>query len=289
LNLSEEYICSDCVQVLSVSIKQKRVVFFISDRTGLTAESYGSSLLSQFPKIEFESRKHIFVDTVEQAIKSVTAINETAKTYSSQPIVFSTLVETAIQNIIESADACVISLFGTFIGQLEKTLGEKSVHTLGRLQDITGKNGYERRLDAIDYSLAHDDGVRPDQYDQAEVILVGVSRCGKTPTSLFLAMSHSINACNYPLTEDELDADTLPDVLLKHRKKLIGLTIKPKQLSNIREKRRPNSKYASLQYCKNEIKVAEAMFKRAAIPYFDSTDISIEELAGSVMKSIKKH
>ena len=267
-------------------IKQKRVVFFISDRTGLTAESFGSSLLSQFPETEFESIKHTFVDNVDQAKISVAAINEASDKNKVQTIVFSTLVEPKIQNIIESADACVISLFGAFIDPLEKSLGEKSAHTLGRSQDVIGKLGYEKRLDAIDYSLAHDDGIRPDQYDGAEVILVGVSRCGKTPTSLFLAMSHSINACNYPLTEDELDADTLPDVLLKHKKKLIGLTITPGQLSSIREKRRPNSKYASLQYCKNEIKIAEAMFQRAAIPFFDSTNISIEELAGSVMKSI---
>ena len=133
---------------------------------------------------------------------------------------FSTLVEPTIQKIIESADACVINLFGAFIDPLEKSLNEKSAHTLGRSQDVIGKLGYEKRLDAIDYSLAHDDGVRPDQYDKAEIILVGVSRCGKTPTSLFLAMSHSINACNYPLTEDELDADTLPEALLKYREKL---------------------------------------------------------------------
>lgn len=268
-----------------MSVKHKRVVFFVSDRTGLTAESYGSSLLSQFPGTEFESIKHAFVDNVAQARLSVIAINEASKKNNAQSIVFSTLVENEIQNIIEKADACVISLFATFIGPLELALSEKSAHTLGRSQDVMGKLGYEKRLDAIDYSLAHDDGVRPDQYDAAEVILVGVSRCGKTPTSLFLAMSHSINACNYPLTEDELDTDTLPEVLLKHRKKLVGLTIKPRHLSNIREKRRPNSQYASLQYCKNEIKIAEAMFQRAAIPFFDSTDISIEELAGSVMKA----
>jgi regulator of PEP synthase PpsR (kinase-PPPase family) len=266
--------------------KRKRIVFYISDRTGLTAEAFGSSLLSQFPETEFEGIKHTFVDNVAQAKLSVAAIDEASRKNNIQSIVFSTLVEPAIQQIIESADACVISLFSTFIGPLEETLNEKSAHTLGRSQDVIGKLGYEKRLDAIDYSLAHDDGIRPDQYDDAEVILVGVSRCGKTPTSLFLAMSYSIKACNYPLTEDELDADTLPDVLLKHRKKLIGLTIKAGQLSSIREKRRPGSKYASLQYCKNEIKIAEAMFQRASVPFFDSTDISIEELAGSVMKTI---
>jgi len=268
-----------------VQKKQKRMVFLISDRTGLTAEAYGSSLLSQFPGTEFESIKHTFVDNEDKAIASARAIDEMSQKNNIQPIVFTTLAEPAIQNIIESADACVISLFGTFIEPLEMTLNEHSAHTLGCAQDIIGKPGYEKRLDAIDYALAHDDGIRPDQYDEAEIILVGVSRCGKTPTSLFLAMSHSIKTSNYPLTEDELNIDTLPDALLKHREKLIGLTIKPGQLSSIREKRRPNSQYASLQHCKNEIKIAEAMFKRADIPFFDSTRISIEELAGSVMKA----
>ncbi len=269
-----------------MSKKQKRMVFFISDRTGLTAESYGSSLLSQFPETEFESVKHTFVDNEDQAKLSATAINEASNKNNSKPIVFTTLTKPAIQDIIERTDACVISLFGAFIEPLEMALGETSVRTLGRTQDVIGKLGYEKRLDAIDYALAHDDGVRPDQYDDAEIILVGVSRCGKTPTSLFLAMSHSIKISNYPLTEDELDTDDLPETLSTHQEKLIGLTINPGHLSSIREKRRPNSKYASLQHCKNEINIAEAMFKRANIPFFDSTNISIEELAGSVMKAM---
>ena len=272
-----------------MSAKQKRVVFFISDRTGLTAESYGSSLLSQFPGIEFTSIKHTFVDNELQAKQSAIVIEAASKTSGTQPIVFTTMVKPSLQKIIESADACVISLFSTFIGPLECTLGEKSAHTLGLSRDVIGDGSYQKRLDAIDYSLAHDDGIRPDQYDEAEVILVGVSRCGKTPTSLLLAMSHSIYTANYPLTEEDLEADTLPAVLLKHREKLIGLTIKSGQLSNIREKRRPNSHYASLHYCKTEIKIAEAMFQRAGIPCFDSTDTSIEELASSVMKSIGNH
>jgi len=267
--------------------KKKRIVFFVSDRTGLTAESYGSSLLAQFSGFEFESVKYPFVDNEEQAMITAGAIDRVAIMSDYEPVVFSTLVEPDIQIIIENTNACVINLFGTFLGPLEECLGEHSAHTLGKSQDVFGKSGYAKRLDAIDYALAHDDGIRPDQYDAADVILVGVSRSGKTPTSLLLAMNHSINACNYPLTEDELDKETLPDVLLKYRHKLVGLTITPVQLSNIREKRRPGSKYASLSYCKKEVKIAEDMFTRAAIPYFDTTDTSIEELAGSVIKTIR--
>ncbi|HHJ36553.1 MAG TPA: kinase/pyrophosphorylase [Gammaproteobacteria bacterium] len=266
---------------------KKRKVFFVSDRTGLTAESYGSSLLAQFPGFEFESIKHAYVDSEEQALITAGAIERIAIMSDEEPIVFSTLVEPEIQAIIENTSACVINLFGTFLGPLEECLGEQSAHTLGKSQDVFGRTGYAKRLDAIDYALAHDDGVRPDQYDEAEIILVGVSRSGKTPTCLLLAMNHSISACNYPLTEDELDSETLPAVLLKHRDKLIGLTIAPGQLSNIREKRRPGSKYASLNYCRKEVKIAEEMFVRANIPYFESTDTSIEELAGSVIRSVR--
>jgi regulator of PEP synthase PpsR (kinase-PPPase family) len=267
--------------------KKKRKVFFVSDRTGLTAESYGSSLLAQFPGFEFDSIKHAYVDSEEQALITAGVIDREAILSDDEPIVFSTLVEPDIQNIIENTNACVINLFGTFLGPLEECLGEQSAHTLGKSIDVFGRNGYAKRLDAIDYALAHDDGVRPDQYDDAEIILVGVSRSGKTPTCLLLAMNHSICACNYPLTEDELDKETLPDVLLKHKHKLIGLTISPGQLSNIREKRRPGSKYASLNYCKKEVKIAEQMFARANIPFFETTDTSIEELAGSVIKTLR--
>lgn len=269
-------------------MKPARIVFFVSDRTGLTAESYGTSLLAQFPKFEFESIKCPFVDNAEQAMITAGEIDRMAQKSGDEPIVFSTLVDTEIQSIIENTNACVINLFGTFLGPLETCLDAHSAHTLGKSHDIFGHSGYNRRLDAIDYALTHDDGVRPDQYDAADIILVGVSRSGKTPTCLLLAMNHSISACNYPLIEDDLSRETLPEVLLKHRDKLIGLTISPEQLSSIREKRRPGSKYASINYCKKEIKIAEDMFVQAGIQYFESTDTSIEELAGQIIKAMRK-
>jgi regulator of PEP synthase PpsR (kinase-PPPase family) len=271
------------------SAPQKRIVLFVSDRTGLTAESYGRSLLAQFPDIEFEGRNRVFVDTVERAMIVAGEIDQLSIRSKEEPIVFSTLVDTELQTIIENTNACVINLFGTFLEPLERSLGHESAHTLGNSHDVMEDKSYMRRLDAIDYCLAHDDGVRPDQYDDAQIILVGVSRCGKTPTSLFLALNHSLYACNYPLTDDELHAEVLPKVLLEQKQKLVGLTISPKQLSNIREKRRPGSRYASLGYCKKEVKIAEEMFRNAGVPYFDSTDTSIEELAGAVMKVMKSY
>lgn len=259
-------------------------VFFVSDGTGLTAESYGKSLLAQFPDIEFVTITLAFVDTREKALKASRQINAAKMQSGFQPVVFSTLVDDAEQDIIEACDACVINLFHTFLGPLENCFDMESAHTQGLSPTLFGDTGYLVRLDAIDYSLSHDDGIRTDQYDEADVILVGVSRCGKTPTSLYLALNFSLKASNYPLTEEDMEQDSLPPYLLKYRHKLVGLTLKPVPLSRIRRKRRPASEYASLSVCQREIQVARTMFEQADIPVFDTTDTSIEEIASHVVR-----
>ncbi len=263
-----------------------RTVFFVSDGTGLTAESYGKSLLAQFPDIGLTTVTLAFVDTQKKALQASKQINAASKQSGLQPVVFSTLVDDDEQDIIEACDACVINLFHTFLGPLEKCFGTESAHTQGMTRTVLGDASYLLRLDAIDYSLAHDDGIRPDQYDDADVILVGVSRCGKTPTSLYLAMNFSLKASNYPLTTEDLQQDNLPDYLLKHRRKLVGLTIKPVPLSRIRRKRRPDSEYSSLSVCQQEVQTAKAMFEKADIPVFDTTDTSIEEIASHVVRTL---
>ncbi len=263
-----------------------RTVFFLSDGTGLTAESYGKSLLAQFPELEFVSVTLAFVDTVEKARKAGDQINSAQLESGLRPVVFSTLVDDAEQDIVENCDACVINLFHTFLGPLENCFGMESAHTQGMSRTIFGDNGYQIRMDAIDYSLSHDDGVRPDQYDEADLILVGVSRCGKTPTSLYLAMNFSLKTCNYPLTEEDLEQDKLPSYLLKHRNKLVGLTIKPMPLSRIRRKRRNDGEYSSLSVCRREIDIAQRMFDQAGLPVFDTTETSIEEIASHVVRAM---
>ena len=263
-----------------------RTVFFVSDQTGLTAESYGKSLLAQFPDLEFETMTLAFVDNEKKAKIAAQHIEAVHQLSGIKPVVFSTLVNESDQQIIESMDVCIVNLFHTFLGPLEKCFDMDSAHKQGISRTIFGEKSYQQRLDAIDYSLAHDDGIRPDQYDDADVILVGVSRCGKTPTSLFLAMNFSLKASNYPLTEEDLQTDNLPDYLLKHKHKLVGLTIKPVPLSRIRRKRRPNSGYASLAVCQQEVEMAERMFEKASLPVFDTTDTSIEEIASNVVKAL---
>ncbi|MCK5663692.1 MAG: pyruvate, phosphate dikinase/phosphoenolpyruvate synthase regulator [Thiotrichaceae bacterium] len=264
--------------------KQKRIVYFISDRTSLTAETYGRSLLAQFPHQHFKYKRLSFVDTKAQALTACDIINNTVTQTGCQAIVFSTLVDPDIQTIIEQSNAYVIGLINTFIGPLESFLGEESAHTLGGSHQIFKNTDYQKRLDAIDYAMSCDDGVRPDRYDEAEVILTGVSRSGKTPVSLSLAISFAVKVANYPITEHELKSERLPECLLKHKDRLIGLTIKPRQLSSIRLNRRTSREYSSLAVCQQEVKAVESMFTYDRIPFFDSTESSIEELAGHVMK-----
>ncbi len=263
-----------------------RVVFFVSDRTGLTAETYGKNLLAQFPELDFDTLTLAFVGNVDKAHHAVSMINRAHETSGVQPIVFSSLMEQQEQEIINGSNAMVIDLFNTFLAPLEQCLGMMSAHTQGISKTVHQKNDYQVRLDAIDYALSHDDGVRPDQYAEADLILVGVSRCGKTPTSLYLAMNFSLKACNYPLTPEDLQSEDLPKFLKPYRDKLVGLTIKPVPLSRIRKKRRPDSEYAALPNCQQEVTQALALFDRYEIPTFDTTDTSIEEIASYVVRTL---
>lgn len=269
-----------------VKTGQIRRVFFVSDRTGLTAESYGKCLLAQFPDVEFEATTLAFIDTPEKARQARDQINEVCLQCTHSPVVFSTLVHDEAQYIIESANACVISLFHSFIGSLENFLGVESSNKQGVSRIAFSDTTYQKRLDAIDFALTHDDGVRPDQYKEADVILAGVSRCGKTPTSLYLAMNFSLKVANYPLTPEDLGSDDLPLCLQENANKLVGLTIKPVPLSRIRRQRRPDSDYSSLEICQAELQKAQSMFEKAGVPVFETTDTSIEEISSRVVRAL---
>ncbi len=265
---------------------QVRKVFFVSDRTGLTAESYGKCLLAQFPDLEFETTTLAFVDTVEKVLAAQAQINHAGDETGIEPVVFSTLVSDDEQTIIESSDGCVISLFHSFMGMLEGFFGQESTHKQGVSRISFNDTTYQKRLDAIDFSLAHDDGVRLDHYSEADIILAGVSRCGKTPTSLYLAMNFSLKVANYPLTPEDMESDELPQCLQDNIHKLVGLTIKPVPLSRIRRQRRPDSDYSSLENCQAELQTAQAMFNKTNIPVFETTDTSIEEISSRVVRAL---
>ena len=264
--------------------KSKRSVFYVSDRTGKTAESLGQSLLSQFDGVDFSDKTFAFVITEMEASFVAGEIQQEYEESGVQPIVFSTLVNDDLQQFISATDACVISLFNSFIEPLEKSLEIKSSHTIGKPHEEFGDEDYKKQMDAIDFTLKNDDGIRVNLFDKADVILVGVSRSAKTPTCLYLAMHFSLKAANYPLTDDDLDNDKLPEFLLPYLNKIAGLTIRADQLSAIRQQRRPNTAYATLKKCQYEVKRAELMMDKAGLFILDSTAMSIEEIAVNIVK-----
>ena len=266
----------------------RRTVFFVSDGTGITAETLGHSLLAQFPDARFRQVRAPFIDDIDKAIDCATQIREAAAEDGVRPIVFSTLVNQATVDALHKSDALFLDLFERFIGPLEAELGQRSTHAVGRFHGIADSLNYKHRIEAINFAMAHDDGISSEgELAEADVILVGVSRSGKTPTSLYLAMQFGIKAANYPLIPEDFERNKLPGELHKYRGKLFGLTIAPERLSQIRQERRPNSRYAALENCRYEIDAAHKLMRRENIRCLDSTTKSIEEISATILQTIR--
>src|SRR4051812_31228467 len=264
-----------------------RTVFFVSDGTGITAETFGNSIMSQFA-IKSRHVRRPFIDTADKAHQVLREINHTAETEGRKPIVFITLVDPEILAIVKGDNkGLVLDMFNTFIEPLEAELAMTSNHRVGRFADVSESQEYTDRIEAINFSLAHDDGQSAKNLAEADVILVGVSRSGKTPTSLYLAMQHGIKAANYPLIPEDFERARLPSSLAPFKVKCFGLTIDPDRLARIRNERRPNSKYASIDNCRYEVREGEAMMKREGIAWLSSTHKSIEEIATTILRDLR--
>ncbi|MEY3200518.1 MAG: hypothetical protein RIR70_68 [Pseudomonadota bacterium] len=264
-----------------------RTVFYISDGTGITAETLGHSLLAQFPDTEFRQVRMPFMDSPEKVSECVARIESARQSDGARPLVFSTLVSAEAVARLHQADALFMDLFEKFIDPLESELGVRSTHAVGRFHGIADSQNYAKRIDAINFTLSHDDGVSDKELEQSDVILVGVSRSGKTPTSLYLAMQFGLKVGNYPLIPEDFQRGRLPANLDRMRGKLFGLTIDPLRLSRIREERRPGSKYAALESCQYEVDAAQKMMRREGIRWLDSTTKSIEEIAAVIMQEVR--
>ncbi|MFM2185437.1 MAG: hypothetical protein RIR43_9 [Pseudomonadota bacterium] len=268
-----------------------RTIFYVSDGTGITAETFGNSILAQFPG-PFRHVRRPFIDSEDKAWQVLREVNECAEREGVQPVVFLTLVNEAVRGILtdgatHQCRAKVMDMFRAFVEPLEEEFGIKSNHRIGRFSDAAKSQEYNDRIEAINFSLAHDDGQSSRNLEQADVILVGVSRSGKTPTSLYLAMQHGIKAANYPLIPEDFDRGHLPSALMPHKKKCFGLTIDPDRLSQIRNERRPGSRYAALENCRIEVAAAEQMMRRSGIEWLSSTHKSIEEIATTILRDIR--
>ena len=263
----------------------RRTVFFVSDGTGITAQMLGHSLLTQFEGVEFDQVTLPFVDSAEKAEECLARIG--AEQGNGQPIVFSTLVNQEIRTVCRRANALFLDFFETFIDPLEAGLGLKSSHAIGRSHSAMDKKEYQQRIEAINFAMAHDDGASHRELSQADVILIGVSRSGKTPTSLYLAMQFGVKAANYPLIPEDFDRGKMPEALGLNKTHLYGLTIAPERLHEIRRERRPGSKYADLDNCRMEIREAEALMRREGVRCINSTSKSIEEIATTILRELK--
>ena len=265
----------------------QRTVFFVSDGTGITAETFGNAILAQFDM----KTRHVrlpFIDTIDKAHQAVRQINHTCELEGSKALVFTTLVNMEILQVLKAhCQGMLLDMFGTFVHPIEQELGVKSHHRVGRFSDVSKSKEYHDRIEAINFSLAHDDGQSHRDLEGSDVILVGVSRSGKTPTSLYLAMQHGLKAANYPLIPEDFERRQLPPALVPYRKKIFGLTIHPERLSEIRSERRPHSRYASLENCRMEVAEAEAMMRRSGIRWLSTTTKSIEEIATTILQEIR--
>lgn len=265
---------------------KSRSVYFVSESTGITAEAYGHSLLSQFGDARFITRYTPFINTREKAQALVNELAHRAESEGRRPIVFATMVDEEINAVLKHGECYYFELFDRFLPDLAEATGLEPTRKSGVSHGLVNAENYEARIETINYALNNDDGIRLNKFDQADIILIGVSRSGKTPTCLYLALHFGMRAANYPITEEDFERGDLPEELLAHKEKIFALTIDPERLAAIRELRRPNSEYATMRRCYKEVQMAQDMFHRYGTTVLDSTTHSIEELASLIKKSL---
>jgi regulator of PEP synthase PpsR (kinase-PPPase family) len=265
-----------------------RAVFYVSDGTGITVETIGHSLLTQFTETVFVTDRIPFVDSPDRAREIAERIRATGETHGTRPIVINSCVDPELTALVGESGALMLDVFAPFIAPLEAELGQTRQSRVGQAHGIADFEVYHRRINAMNYALTHDDGIAIN-YEDADLILVAVSRAGKTPTCVYLALHYGVRAANYPLTEEDLEHDRLPPRLRAHRAKLFGLTIDAVRLQQIRQERRPNSRYSQLETCKHEVAAAEALFRAERLPVLSTTHTSIEEIASKVMTTLGIH
>jgi regulator of PEP synthase PpsR (kinase-PPPase family) len=267
----------------------KRTVYFVSESTGITAETLGHSLISQFDSVDFEQIYMPYINTVLRAQALTQRMQEAADRDGVRPIVFGTMLDEEIRAILKGGNCFYLELFEGFIDPLSRELGVPPSRKSGRSHAIIKRSSYTKRIDAINFAMANDDGVRPDNFAHADVILLGVSRSGKTPTCLYLAMHYGLRPANYPITEEDFARGDVAPQVWACRDKVFALTIDPQRLQRIREERRPGSAYASLDRCQEDIRQAGLMFKRLGVPVLNTTSQSIEEMSSHIIKAVKHH
>jgi hypothetical protein len=263
--------------------KDKRTAFFISDGTGLTVEAIGHSLLAQFRDQQVEQVTLPYVDSAEKLQRALEKIEKAAAESGLQPIIITSIVSDQIRQQLHQSSALMLDVFESYLAPLANLFGRDPTQAVGISHGIANDRRYGERIEAVHFAMDNDDGKRTREFERADIILVGVSRSGKTPTCLYLALQFGLRAANYPITEEDMDSTSLPKILRAYQHKLFGLTIDPKRLMSIRQERRANSRYASLEQCEFEVRQVEQMLRRAQVPFLNATQLSVEELATRLM------
>lgn len=262
-------------------------VFFLSDSTGISAETMGNALLIQFPELRFERRLIPFITTVEEA-RRVVAVLDRAMDGPVTPLAFSTTAVTEIRDELHRSRCPLIDFFDLHMARVESILGSPGLRVAARLHGLGDVQRYNTRMAAVEYAIEHDDGQSLRALDKADVILLAPSRCGKTPTTMYLALQHGIFVANYPLVPEDLETHELPRPVKAIRERCFGITTTPARLSQVRNERRPHSRYASLEQCSYELRQAEAMYRAHRIPVINSSAKSVEEMSTVILQSLKR-
>jgi [pyruvate, water dikinase]-phosphate phosphotransferase / [pyruvate, water dikinase] kinase len=260
-------------------------VFFLSDSTGISAETMGNALLIQFPDLRFERRLIPFISSVEEA-RRVVAILDAAADGAVAPLAFSTTAVEEVRQELLRTKCPLIDFFGMHMDSVESILGAKGIRVAARLHGMGDVKRYNARMAAVEYAIEHDDGQSMRALDKADVILLAPSRCGKTPTTMYLALQHGIFVANYPLVDEDFQSAELPRPVRGLRNRCFGLTTTPARLSQVRNERRPNSRYASFEQCSYELREAEAMYRNHRLPVINSSTKSVEEMSTVILQTL---
>lgn len=263
-----------------------RAAYFVSDSTGVTAETLGNALLSNFPGIRFAKHTIPFVLTEADA-QSVVASIAADHAAGREPLLFITVKQPALRGMLSDSDADVIDLLAGHLTELEQALGVSASEQLGNYHGLGDTDRYFARMRAVEYAIEHDDGQSRRALDQADVVIIAPSRCGKTPTTMYLALQHGLRVANYPLTDDDYPTEGLPRSVAKYVGRCFGLTTTPLRLSQVRHERRPGSRYSSLEQCTLELRRAEDLYQRNRVPFLNSATKSVEEMSAVIMQTMK--
>jgi regulator of PEP synthase PpsR (kinase-PPPase family) len=262
-------------------------VFFLSDSTGISAETMGNALLIQFPDLRFERTLIPFISSVEEARDVVSRLDRALEESPRAPLVFTTTANDDVRRELHRTRCHVIDFFDLHMRPVEQILQTRAARMPARLHGVGDIQRYNSRMQAIEYTIEHDDGQSVRSLEKAEVILVAPSRCGKTPTSMYLALQHGLFVANYPIVEEDLDITELPKPVRHLRERCFGLITSPQRLAAVRQQRRPDSRYSSLEQCTIELRRTAAMFERHRLPVIDSSTKSVEEISTLILQRLR--